>query len=177
MKRMERDFYPTEQKLTQILIDKHLKYETIDTILEPCCGEDHITRVLHSNFYNTAATDITMGEQYDATTDDYWRNRKGKYDWVVTNPPYNKANIIVPKAYDAARVGVAMLLRLTWLEPTKARQEFLQKVPLSTLLIFNPRPKFRSDTSGTDSVTSAWFVWDKETNNRNTYIEYITNWR
>jgi len=52
-----------------------------------------------------------------------------------------------------------MILRLSWAEPTVQRGAWLERNPYS--LITLPRHKFRKDKKGTDSVTSAWFLWDK----------------
>lgn len=47
---------------------------------------------------------------------------------------------------------------------------------LSNLIVFSPRPKFRSDTSGSGSVTVAWFVWRKDWTGE-TQIEFLNDWR
>jgi len=53
--------------------------------------------------------------------------------------------------------GLAFLLRLSWLEPTAARQDFLNQYPPKRLIVL-PRHDFRG-SGQTDSVTSAWMVW------------------
>jgi hypothetical protein len=74
----------------------------------------------------------------------------------VSNPPFNLAEAIVPLALEHARIGVAMVLRLSWFEPTLDRADFLKQHPPA--LINMPRHDFRGDGK-TDSVTSAWFIW------------------
>lgn len=81
---------------------------------------------------------------------------RGPIDWVVTNPPFSKAIEIVTAALAYAKV--AMLLRLSFLEPTIAREEFLNTCPPSKIHIM-PRTSFTSDGK-TDSVTVMWAVWD-----------------
>lgn len=204
MKRIKNDFYPTNSKLTKLLL-KHLQSGTdvgfyrkhninsnsLINILEPCAGQRHISKVLANNGYNITSTDITdvsdpedEDDVLDCTKEKYWEYRAISisntcymYDWVITNPPYKEAEKIIPLAYKYAKKGIAMLLRLSYLEPTKNRAEFLKNTPLTKLIVVNPRPRFRSDTNSTDSVTSAWFIWEKDlTNFKNTEIIYETNW-
>lgn len=90
-----------------------------------------------------------------------WRS----FDWVITNPPYAlksgaKASDFVRQAFTLAP-RVAMLLRLSWLEPCPDRLKILQLRPPQMVIIL-PRVSFAGPhgKKGTDSVTSAWFVWD-----------------
>jgi len=82
-------------------------------------------------------------------------------DWVVSNPPFSEAFPIVKNAVESAKIGVAMLLRLSFLEPTYERGEWLQANPPQALIVL-PRISFTGDGK-TDSVTTAWFIWYEET--------------
>ncbi len=81
---------------------------------------------------------------------------RGPIDWIVTNPPFSQAIPILQAAMAYGRV--AMLLRLSFLEPTQAREEFLMQCPPSRVHVM-PRTSFTSDGK-TDSVTVMWAVWD-----------------
>lgn len=53
--REENDFYATEPKATELLLEK----ETFNkNILEPCAGKGHIRDVLVSHGYDVTATDL-----------------------------------------------------------------------------------------------------------------------
>jgi hypothetical protein len=80
-------------------------------------------------------------------------------DWVVTNPPFNAALPILKAAQAHARFGVVFLLRLSFVEPTKTREQFLANNPPQRQIIL-PRWSYKQNNS-TDSVTTAWFVWTK----------------
>jgi hypothetical protein len=80
-------------------------------------------------------------------------------DWIVTNPPFNVAAQIVPNAFNHAVKGIAMLLRLSYLEPVEDRGAWLNSHPPSDLIVL-PRISFTGDGK-TDSVTCAWMVWRK----------------
>ncbi len=162
-KRYKNDFYETPQKLTQTLLSHYPFIE--GEILEPCAGNNAIASYLIEQGYKVRATDLVQGKDNDATQPQYWENLAKKPDWTVTNPPFNQAEKILEHSLNFSQLGVALLLRLSFLEPCKTRAELLKLSAdnLATIIFINPRPKFRPDTkNGTDSVTVAWFVWWKE---------------
>jgi hypothetical protein len=63
---------------------------------------------------------------------------------------------------------VAMLLRLSFLEPTRERGPWLAKNP-PDLVIVLPRISFTGDGK-TDSVTCAWMIWDADIENRGVIV-------
>ncbi len=168
--RVANDFYPTHERVTQALLSREM---IAGTICEPCAGEGHIVRVLESKGLFVSPNDITWPHGFDMTQPENWLLR----DWTITNPPFNKATPILQNAYEHSRIGVAFLLRLSYLEPCVDRARWLQLHPPTRVIILNPRPKFRSDTNGSDSVTTAWFVWRKSDNSQMTKIDFCNNWK
>ena len=83
-------------------------------------------------------------------------------NWIVTNPPFSLAPLIVPLAFQHARVGTAMLLRKSYTESCLDRQDWLlaHKQHLANQ-IFLPRISFTGDGK-TDNVACDWYVWTKE---------------
>ena len=168
--RRDFDYYPTPAWMTRALCRREL----LHGVLEPCVGDGSIVRALcgpalADDFAPdvVATNDVNPAwaadHHLDATARVTWVKlcprpyRAGCPYWVVTNPPFNLADEIVPLAIEHAPC-VAMLLRLSWLEPTEARARFLEQHP-PTRLIVMPRHDFRGNGS-TDSVTSAWFIWN-----------------
>jgi len=99
-------------------------------------------------------------------------------DWVVTNPPFSDAAAILPIAFEQARVGVAFLLRLTFLEPCPNRGEWLRLNArhMTHLIVFGqPRPSFTG--AGTDSATVAWMVWNKKRLYQGCHTHFVTGWQ
>ena len=106
------------------------------------------------------STDYSLNPDHDATSQKYWDAWKSfDIGWTITNPLFNLASQIVPKAYAASSVGVAFLLRLSYLEPCVDRGNWLAQHPPNKLIIM-PRISFTGDGK-TDSATTAWFVWIK----------------
>lgn len=69
----------------------------------------------------------------------------------------------VKMALGVARVGVAMLLRNSWIEPVEGRRELVDMV--SEMWPVTPRPSYSTPTGpsrGTDSVGSTVFLWRKD---------------
>ena len=166
VKRIPNDAYYTPDWVTDRLL-QNLVIPAHHTILEPCCGNGSMMKRINEIAGNPiTGTDITMGSFFDATTKEYWA-RHNHFDWVITNPPFNQAPKILHHALNNSHVGVAFLLRLSFLEPCPsgktARFDVLTQGEdnLRYIIPLNPRPKFRKDVQATDSVTSAWFVWLK----------------
>jgi len=167
--RREDDFYRTPVWQTQALLARvpilvqpsHLRAR----VVEPCVGDGAIVGqfpagvdVLTNDI--VARGDIVPEFLLDARNRGSWDAfcRTGRLDVVVTNPPFNDAFEIVQHAVERAYWGVAMLLRLSWLEPTEDRGPWLAVHP-PTHLIVMPRYDYRQN-GATDSVTSAWMLWD-----------------
>jgi hypothetical protein len=177
LERHDLDFYETPQKLTECLL-KHWQPDENDTILEPCGGHGAISRIFEKRGFSVITNDIDLDKPADYHLDvsiaSNWKQLP-IVDWVVTNPPFKKAPAIIPCAYEKAQKGVIALLRLSYLEPTRNRQDWLKTHPLSLLISLNPRPQFRQDTKSTDSATVCWYIWPKNYKG-DTTIKYETDW-
>lgn len=173
------DYYRTSEKLTKVLL------ETVNiegSVLEPCAGDGAIADLLPDCYTNDVDPDHETDYTIDAADHTAW-NLLGKWDWIVTNPPFNEANWILENAWEHSRVGIAFLLRLSYLEPVKIRRDFLNRTEdqLRYVIPVNPRPKFRPDKQSSDSCTVAWLVWKKNFSwdelGLDPPIQFISNWR
>ena len=179
--RREHDFYETPVQLTRV-IAPHLH----GRILDPCAGDLAIVNELHK----TDGVDLVLAGDidhdrpclytYDATDPaaPYW---KMPFEWIVTNPPFSQAHRILPLAYECATVGVAFLLRLSYLEPTQHRNKRAEWLAahaghMTNLIVFgSPRPDFTG--SGGDRVTTAWMVWRKGVTYDPPVFEFVSGWK
>lgn len=137
-------------------------------VLEPCAGTGNIARTLADvwTVHNIWTADIDpqysvdyVGDAREQATYTRWPDR---IDWIVTNPPFNILDEFLPMAWEHCETGMALLLRLSALEPTAGRGAWLVKNQqyLKHIMVFGqPRPQFRKP--GRDFVTTAWFVWTK----------------
>jgi len=158
------DFYSTPAWMTRALL-RRLTFRP-SYVLEPCAGQGAIADVLRQqpNVLHVETNDLDPStpcdSHEDASRPEYWlsltQRTHNRPDVAITNLPFNQADAIVPLAVQSVRL-FATILRLSWLEPTNGRQEFLRCAPPDKLIVL-PRHDFKGQ-GATDSVTSAWFLW------------------
>lgn len=162
MTRRANDWYPTPSWATDMLAKR---VQMAGFVLECCSGDGAIAKALQrttpkAHLVTTNDLDPKWeADQHGDATDSRWWDAQ-TCNWVVTNPPFNVAPKIVPLAVTHAFNGVAMLLRLSYLEPCAGRGRWLVEHPPTRLIIL-PRISFTGDGK-TDSVTCAWFVWERK---------------
>jgi hypothetical protein len=182
---MLNDFYPTPAAITEGLVNS---VSITGSIFEPCAGHNAITDVLNQHpGIHAVGSDLLwiVPDKHttnDATDPQFWQEW-GKFAWVVTNPPFSEAEKILPLAYEHAAIGVAFLLRLSWLEPCNGRAQWMinHADQLEKIITVSPRVRFRTDTNGSDSVTCAWFVWREAWSWKSLGLdcpfEFLRDWR
>lgn len=179
-KRRKLDFYQTSEILTQNLLKN---VDVHGNVAEICSGHGAITRVLQAQsvITNVETNDLnftyvadryedarSIGWPYEIRYDDYLdaeaKTQLVKPDWVITNPPFYCADEILKNLLFVQEIKqIALLLRLTFLEPTKGndtkpgRSDLLTANP-PVKIIVNERISF-TDDGNTDSVTTAWMIW------------------
>jgi len=157
--RRDNDAYYTLQ--AQIAIDALCKYaRPWGFIFEPCAGKGHLVEALKRagcEFITTNDIDPQSYTDFQLDVSKPFKWEGGHIHWVVTNPPFSKAFEILKQMIPLAHGGVALLLRLSFLEPTHERGAWLAQHP-PDLIIVLPRMSFTGDGK-TDSVTCAWMVW------------------
>jgi len=160
MARRKNDAYYTPATMTEELLSRVSLVSEV--ILEPCAGKGAISDILKRD-NKVFTSDIDTSCDTDATadaTDPKVMERFALFsDWAVTNPPFKDAFKILQNCL-ALKLKVAFLLRLTFLEPTYERGEFLKSNPPTKLIVL-PRCSFTEDGK-TDSVTCAWMIWDND---------------
>lgn len=160
--REENDYYATEPKATEWL----LKLETFNgPILEPSCGEGHISEVLIRGGYQVVSRDLIdrgYGEVADFLSID---NTEWNGD-IITNPPYKYGCEFVEKALQIIPDGhkVAMFLKVQFLEG-KRRRKMFDIMPPKRIWVSSSRLKCAIngdfDKISGSATSYAWFVWEK----------------
>ncbi|WP_216825905.1 hypothetical protein [Sulfitobacter sp. SK012] len=88
----------------------------------------------------------------------------GSHDWVITNPPFRLAEEFILRGLDAARRGVAVLVRTVFLESVGRYERLFSTTPPSTVAQFVervPMVKGRLDKKASTATGYAWVVWEK----------------
>ena len=160
--RQREDYYATEPAATEWLC----KLESFrGPILEPSCGEGHMSEVLKAHGYAVVSRDLVdrgYGEVMDFLSPDItsWDGD------IVTNPPYKYAREFVEKALRIVGDGrkVAMFLKLTFLEG-QSRRDLFRISPPVRVWVSSARLKCAMngdfDAIGSSATAYAWFVWEK----------------
>lgn len=136
---------------------------------EPACGGGHMVAGLRDYFPETIASDVhdhggwlsPLERVGDFTDPDFAPGIVA--DWIITNPPFVMGEAFVRQAWARAERGVAMLLRLQFLEG-KARFHLFRERPLHTVAVFServPMVKGRWDPDASSATAYAWFIWTK----------------
>lgn len=134
------------------------------TAWDPACGEGHMALALADHFADVTASDIHpygFGTVQDFLHPDM---DAPSADWIISNPPFNLGAEFIATALKLARRGVAMLVRLAFLEsegrftglfarrPPQLIAQFVERVPMH---------KGRWVVNGKSATAYAWLVWRK----------------
>lgn len=135
--RQREDYYATEPAATEWLC-KIEKFR--GPILEPSCGEGHVSKVLIAHGYDVTSRDLidrgfgTPDMDFLAIDNISWSGD------IITNPPYRYAQDFVEKALRIIPHGnkVAMFLKLSFLEGKARRQLFRNAPPYPGVGVIEP---------------------------------------
>lgn len=142
------------------------------TVWEPACGEGHMAAAL-TEYFTVFASDIHsfgFGDVCDFTDEtlemhDLDGDAAEMTDWVVTNPPFKSAAEFIRLGLRRARRGVAMLVRLQFLEGV-GRHELLHGAhPVAAAAVFAERVPMtlgRWDPKASTATAYVWLLWLKE---------------
>lgn len=135
-------------------------------VWEPACGEGHLARALIDH-REACGIDMLMASDvhpygYGSVFDFTDRGAAppfGWVDWVVTNPPFARAEAFVERGLKIATRGVAMLCRLAFVESV-GRHPLMTRKALSAPFAERVPMQLGSWNPDLSSATAyAWFVW------------------
>ena len=160
--RQSEDYYATEPLATEWLCK--LEYFN-KKILEPSCGEGHISEVLKAYGYEVTSRDIV--DRGYGEVQDFLSFETMEWDGdIITNPPYVFAQEFVEKALQIIPMGnkVAMFLKLTFLEGKKRKELFRANPPIR-IWVGSSRLKCAINgdfnSIGSSTTAYAWYIWRK----------------
>jgi hypothetical protein len=172
------DFFPTPPWATRAFVEEVLKpsYEwwpnapkDFDDLAmwEPACGEGHMAEVLREYMPDVLATDI-FDYGYGDRKLDFLADLEAQgeeRDFIITNPPFgDKSEAFVLQALRLARVGVAMFVRLQWLETVGRYERIFKDHPPTRIVFYAERVnlcKGRWEPEGGTATAYIWLLWLK----------------
>jgi len=150
--RIKNDFVRTPKEVTELL----LKFEDFEgEILEPCCGDGAISKVLMERKFNVKSSDkidYGFGEK-----EDLFKTNK-KCDNIITNPPFTQQQKVKKHLLFRARKKLVLLWYVKNLgnELETKTSKYLKKIYL-----INEKINWKETKLG---WLFAWYVWDKSYN-------------
>jgi hypothetical protein len=160
------DFFPTPPWATRAFV-QHVALPVLgaricDTVLEPACGEGHMAEPLAETFISVHASDIHP-YGYGAVLDFLLDAPAGfeQFDWIFTNPPFNRSVDFARTALAMARRGVALLVRTPWMH-TAGRWKLFQDHPPYVIAFYVervPMHRGRWEPDGDTASDYCWVCW------------------
>lgn len=159
--REKHDYYATDPEAVKEL----LEFERFDKyILEPCCGEGHISKVLEDSGYFVKSTDL-IDRNFGKGGVDLFKYREWGGD-IISNPPYKIAKEFVDHMLKIMQAGkkLAVFLKIQFLE-SQSRRPLFDTHPPKRIYVFSKRKSCakngRFDLYPSSAVCYAWFIWEK----------------
>lgn len=154
------DYYATEP-LATILLLKHEPFK--GPILEPACGEGHMSEEIRKRKYKVQSSDLIdrgYGEVCNFFDIEHFEGD------IITNPPYKIAKEFVEHSLAIIPNGhkVAMFLKLQFMEG-QARKPLFKAHPPRTVYVSSSRLLCAKNANfkdaGSSAVAYAWYIWEK----------------
>lgn len=177
------EFYATNPKATRALLQREPFEGSL--FLEPCVGMGHIANEI-KEMYPEAAIDcidiVDRGYPKTKVADFLTADISGRYDAIITNPPYSLALEFIEKSLLLLKENgkIAMFLKLQFLEGEKRRQLF-NNYPPSKIYVFRKRmptwrngePKDENGKNWATTICHAWFIWEAGKTNIEPAIKWL----
>lgn len=132
-------------------------------------------------YLTNQSEDIKLGEiTFESTIQNFFEVGPGKYDNLITNPPWLLFSEAIRHAKKIIKNKIAMLLPIQFLTGKERYDILTEKTfPLTKIYVFNRLLLFSSELRDDDKINVgnigvAWFVWENiEIEKVNPVIEFI----
>ena len=113
------DYFPTPPWAARALCEHlgHWGGIGAESAWDPACGEGHMARPLAEHFARVEASDIhdyglghPVGDFLAGGLLPSWEPSE-TVDWIITNPPFNRAAAFAKRGLELAKTGVYLLVR------------------------------------------------------------------
>jgi hypothetical protein len=164
--RQSEDFYATDPAVLDHL---SRKYTIPNVVLEPACGEGHLSKWLEDHGHKVYSSDLMdrgYGEQQNffemiTIPEDCY--------CILTNPPYKHATEFVIHSLELLQHGgqVVMFLKTTFLETERRYNDIFKTTPPKYVYQFIRRAMcaknadFEEARKMGSAVSYAFFIWEK----------------
>lgn len=183
--RQAEDFYASDYRVLGHLLKKEPQLYNYKRVMEPCAGNGVLLDTLKTISEDAIGYDIVQRRDDIIVQNYYDLDCKGKYNLIVTNPPYMKAkkgqkgltDMINKMLDDVDNDGyVCLFLKTLHLESIdRYKNIYKDKRPVK-VYVYSPRVGcYRNDDRSLPkgAISYSWYVWykDKDGNFSNTKTE------
>lgn len=177
-KKTKHQFHKTAQEATKALM-KIEGRRLPRKLLEPCCGDGAIVKVLRNSGFLVDASDVVKRGCPRSSVKDFVRHEFKGVKGIVTNPPYRLATEMLMKALSTSPY-VAFLCQLNFLagiHRMRTHQRSLSRIIVfSRRLPMMHRENYKGKKAGS-WFDHAWFIFDQRRPNGGTPLTYFVDWR
>lgn len=173
LERVVNDYYATAPKTTQDFLNA-LNKELKGSLLECACGEGYISEVLKDNYPQLEVVSrdlVDYGyEDLDKKENFLESDENEKFDYIMTNPPFNLIDKFILKGMNKLKQGGKLILfaKIQLLESEKRRTIF-EKYPPKYIYVYSKRAEIwrageplnpKTNKKWASTMTFAWFIWE-----------------
>lgn len=162
------DDFPTPAWATRALFRHVLRWNEMAPLVawEPACNRGHMVRVLRERFPVVLASDVADYGLAGAEVRDFLGMQPDlrRADWIITNPPFTRVAEFALTALERANCGVALFVRLQFLESIARFEALNRHNPPTFFAPFVERVPIvrgRVDPEASSATAYAWAVWIK----------------
>lgn len=147
------------------------------TCREPAANRGHMVHPLREYFAAVEAADVHDYGAGFPVNDYLFGLPPDPVDWTITNPPFRLAEQFLDRALETSNCGVALLVRIAFLEGVGRYRRVFDRTPPSLVAPFAERVvmhRGRLAPEGSTATAYAWLVWDGDaTTTQGTRIRWI----
>ena len=154
--RVANDFYPSTPECTTSFLNMELEFIRGRKVLEPCCGDGAISKVLEASGLEVVSTDLIYRGYGQGDVDFLW-TQETDCQAIITNPPFNISERIIYHALDKLQVPYLALLLKSQYWHSKKRAALFLKHPPAIVYAMTWRPDFLG--KGAPTMDCIWTVW------------------
>jgi hypothetical protein len=161
------DLFPTPPWGTRALCEYAVDLKG-KSVWEPACGFGHMSRALIEYADSVISSDKYehgYGNLYDFLAVDN-PVPPPTCDWIITNPPFSLAEEFIIQSIPLVNVGVAMLVRIAFLESVGRYNTLFANLPPTSIWQYTERVPMlegRLVRKASSATAYTWLIWDVET--------------
>lgn len=152
------DFYPTPREYVMDILDR----ETLrGSILEPACGNGSIVKVLREYYPQSRIGRFDLYSQNPHIPRIDFLKYSGRWDNLITNPPYNQFLPFLEHSLEVARDKIILLFPLTYLSGKGRYKSIYSRNPPARVYVYSQRICLNPGEGAKNRIDFVWGVWER----------------